>query len=514
MSIDLAATRAVAYGFFGAPSPPPDLDRFRQHWLASGRHLRAPATRPVPDGMVHTAAISGKRELDGAANARQRLLQRITMGWSLVEQQRIDSLGERAYLEQQLDPASIDDGGLDAALEEALPTITMTPLEIATTFGDAFEIPFFELQLATLFRATYSPRQLLERMVVFWSDHFSINLAGDFGPLLKPTDDREVIRRHALGRFGDLLLASATSPAMLDYLTNDSNVKGHPNENYARELMELHTLGVDGGFTEHDVREVSRALTGWSYGGLDAGSAFGQFQFRAADHDTDAKLVLGTPLPAGRGIEDGIDVLAILARHPSTARFVSRKLLRFFWGYEPGDALVARVAQVYLDTDGDIKVVLHRVLSWFQLAVATPKLKRPWHLVISTLRALFADINEPFFVLSSLLAAGHLPFNWGPPNGYPDSNGYWSGSLLPRWSFAASAVEPSESGLGLDVSYLDPALPIEALVETMSLVLRGGTLGDETLATARQFLAAEPVTEKRILEALGLVISSPDFQHY
>jgi len=506
-------TSSSPAGFFGGGRDQPLLERYRARWHAKGRPRLIPPrllARYRDAARVRRPRDKGHRP-EVAANARQRLVQRLTMGWSVFEQQQVDELGTRAYLARQLDPESVDDFGLEALLEQAFSTLTMTPFEIAVNFGDSMDVPFFELEIATLLRVVYSPRQLFERMAVFWSDHFNISLLGDLGVFLKPTDDREVIRRHALGRFGDLLRASAQSPAMIDYLNNNTNVRGHPNENYARELMELHTLGVDGGFTQEDVREVARAFTGWSFG--ETGTDFGVFVFHAEDHDTQPKTVLGTALPAGGGVEDGLAVLDLLAAHPSTAHFLARKLLRYFWGYEPEAETVARVAAVYLETDGDIRAVLRSVLSWFELAVATPKLKRPLHLMTSALRALFADVEDPFFLLQSLLAAGHLPFNWGPPNGYPDTLDYWSGALLPRWNFAAEVLVPEVSGLSFDLSYLDPQAPVEALVDGMSQVL-GGTFSETTRQTLTLFLAEQPPTPERLREALGLLIASPEFQYY
>ena len=175
----------------------------------------------------------------------QRLIQRVTMGWTLAEQAVFDDLGYKGYLERQLDPESIDDFGLEEALQDALPTLAMSPAELIDRYENNPGVPIFELIVASIYRSIYSPRGLYERMIHFWSDHFTVHLLSGIGYLLKPTDDRDVIRANALGTFPELLSASAHSPAMLIYLTNDSNVFGHPNENYARELMELHTMGAD-----------------------------------------------------------------------------------------------------------------------------------------------------------------------------------------------------------------------------------------------------------------------------
>src|SRR4051812_9131210 len=186
------------------------------------------------------------------------------------------------------------------------------------------------------------------------------------------------IRPHALGKFHDLLLATAKSPAMLVYLDNrlSSSIRGI-NENYARELLELHTLGVDGGYTQHDVIEVARALTGWT---IQRKPDLTVFAFRRDQHDTGTKTVLGHTLPAGRGIEDGEEVLDILARHPSTARYIALKLARRLVSDEPPPALVNRAAETFVRTDGDIAKVVRTIVTspeFFSRAAFRAKVKTP-----------------------------------------------------------------------------------------------------------------------------------------
>ncbi len=207
----------------------------------------------------------------------QRLIQRLSLGWNLAERQLIGQLGYEAYLERQLDYEAIDDSFLEQPLVEALPTLSMSPAQLLQSYIGEPSVPVVELLLATLYRSLYSPRLLFDRMVIFWSDHFNIDLFGEAGFLLKPTDDREVVRRYALSSFPELLWASAHSPAMLSYLTNDTNDQDHPNENYARELMELHTMGADRGYTEQDVKEVARCFTGWGFRGPAPAPLFGRF---------------------------------------------------------------------------------------------------------------------------------------------------------------------------------------------------------------------------------------------
>ena len=218
----------------------------------------------------------------------------------------------------------------------------------------------YELQQARVLRAVYSQRQLYELMVDFWSNHFNIFAAKGADRWLTTSYDRDTIRPHALGKFRDLLLATARSPAMLFYLDNWLSVSPDAgmrmpanarrrglNENYGRELMELHTLGVDGGYSQQDVREVARCFTGWT---IVRPRGDAEYQFEPRLHDAGAKTVLGTHIAAGGGVEDGIKVIDLLARHPATAKFIAGKLVRRFVADEPPAALVNRVADTFRRT--------------------------------------------------------------------------------------------------------------------------------------------------------------------
>ena len=451
----------------------------------------------------------------GAQNLEQRALQRMSFGWNLAEQEEIESIGLAAYLDRQLRPETVDDFGLEDALLEALPSLSMSPAERIYTYYENEEVPFYELVLANFYRSLYSTRQVYERLVHLWTDHFNIYLFSDYGLWLKPTDDMEVVRANAVGKFPDLLRASAHSPAMLDYLTNDSNTAGHANENYARELLELHSLGVDGGYSETDVKELARCLTGWTFRkGEEAGLNWGRFVFEAENHDDGAKHLLGLTIPAGGGQSDGERVLDILVDHASTARHISRKVLRHFWGYEPDEPAVDKMAELYLDTGGDIPSMVEATFRWWRMARAQPKVKRPHMLVTSALRALFAQIDEPLVMLGTLFAAGHLPFNWGPPNGYPDSAGYWSGYLLPRFDFASLFLVVEEYGVRLDLPFIDPSADPAELRQILDLLLTGGTLGETTGAAVEDYLRRRPAGRRTVAEAAGLVVASPEFQMY
>jgi hypothetical protein len=353
-----------------------------------------------------------------------------------------EELGEEIFLEWQLDPTSIDDRGLESVLHELFPTQGMKYRELFEAVRSDQQVnPAGDLIGATIVRQLFSPRQLFEVMVEFWNNHFSVFLFKDAVQYLKPSDDRDHVRPHALGYFRDLLHANAASPAMLVYLDNASNTGAGPNENYARELLELHTLGVDGGYDEDDVRAVARAFTGWT---LDE-RVEDLFVFRPFLHDQQSKTVLGFELPAGQGIEDGRAVLDILADHPSTARFIATKLCRHFVADAPPDSLIEKVTQTYMDSDGYIPDLLRSLfLSDEFRASRGEKYKRPAEFLGSIYRTLDPVIGGNFLgqAYQQLVREGQVPFLWHHPDGYPDTQAEWlsTSNLLSRWNFGFAAA--------------------------------------------------------------------------
>ena len=287
----------------------------------------------------------------------------------------------------------------------------------------------YELQQATLLRAAYSERQLYELMVDFWTNHFNIYIGKDSDKWMKTVDDREVIRANALGKFRDMLTASAKSPAMLEYLDNRVSVKGKPNENYAREIMELHTLGVDGGYTYADIQNVARAFTGWTLlPPRRPGDTAGEYLFNARQHDTDEKTVLGVTIPKGGNESDGLKVIEILANHPSTAKFVSKKLVRRFVSDNPPDALVQSVAATYQKTDGDIRQMMGVILHSDEFKNSYgQKVRRPLEFVAASMRALDVkvDAKNSEILRGVMVLLGQPLFQWATPDGYPDYAGAW-----------------------------------------------------------------------------------------
>jgi uncharacterized protein (DUF1800 family) len=307
-----------------------------------------------------------------------------------------------------------------------------------------------ELSGATLYRAVHARAQLREVVCHFWSDHFNIDISKGECAWLKTADDRDVIRRHALGRFQDLLRASAKSPAMLWYLDGRVNRKRNPaekpNENYARELLELHTLGIDGGYTQRDVMEIARCLTGWTV--RDQKGFFkGRVEFHRAQHDDGAKVVLGHELPAGGGEADLERVLTILAQHPATARHVASKLCRRFIA-DDAPALDA-VASAFTSSGGDIAATLAALFRSPEFAAASArgaKLKRPFHFLASCLRATDAATDCGPRLQDFLARMGHAPFQHPTPDGYPEAASAWTGTLLWRWRLASGLARDEIAG--------------------------------------------------------------------
>jgi uncharacterized protein (DUF1800 family) len=401
-----------------------------------------------------------------------------------------------------------------------------------------------DLMAQKLIRATESNHQLQEVLVDFWFNHF--NVSAEKGPVrwMITSYERDAIRPHVFGRFRDLLGATARHPAMLFYLDNWTSVRDgfEPrrrfgmapafrknarglNENYARELLELHTLGVDGGYTQEDVREVARAFTGWS---LNRPRIAPAFVFRADAHDTGEKTVLGQALPPGGGEQDGERVLDLLARHPSTARFLSTKLARKFVSDEPPAALVDKLAQVFLATDGDLRAVYTTLFTspelWSDAAWGV-KTKTPLELVASSIRALGGTTNGGRPLARAVERMGEPLYRAPAPTGYPEHAAPWvnAGTLVVRLNFALALASDRVRGTDVDVMALVPnPAPTEAgaLVDALALHLLYEPLSAQTRATL--LAALEPKEDERVSDgevrpvdvrrAVGLLLGSPEFQ--
>lgn len=446
------------------------------------------------------------------------LVNRVTQGFRAAEYETALAMGYDAYLDSQLAWQLIDDASFEAGIAASFPTLAMTPQDIVNTYGMiADNVAIQELKAATVLRSVGSPRQLRERMAEFWSDHFNVDHLDGNVRILKTADDRDVIRPNVVGRFPTLLGASARSGAMLHYLDNYTNVDGGVQENYSRELMELHTLGVDGPYDEDDVVEVAKCLTGWGYRSPASG-AFGDFQFRNSQHTPGPKTVLGLRSPISGGINDGVFVLDLLANHASTAEFVSRKLIRWLLTDAPSDSLVNAISTTFLQTGGDIKKMVRAILSRANLREAAPRFKRPLTFAYSLVRALDLTITGTQQFGAELSLLGQLPFGWPAPNGYPDSIFAWGSNVLPRWDFASRALAGQVPGLSVDPAHVQGLLAAAAkptIAEAIDYVLTGGAMDAEDVAEVQAYVDSFPTPNWLVLrEAIALAASSPSYQFH
>ncbi len=380
----------------------------------------------------------------------------------------------------------------------------------------------YDLVDAKMLRAIESNRQLAEELDDFWFNHFNVYYEKGADRFLIPQYEREAIRPNVLGQFRDLLEATAKSPAMLFFLDNfesvrpdlDANdkkrkVKRGLNENYGRELMELHTLGVNGGYTQKDVTEVARCFTGWTIQERRKG---GGFFYNDKLHDKGEKIVLGHVIAAGGGIEDGEQVLEILARHPSTAHFISKELAQRFVADNPPESLVTRMAQTFLATNGSIREVMKTMLNskefWSEGAYRA-KVKSPFEMVASSARALDANVMDAWALANQVGTLGEPLYKKLEPTGYSNLNSEWvnSASLLGRMNFALQLAQNHVESVKVDVARFgnDPSEVAKALMfRAMSPQTR------EAIDKALE--ENEDNKQKNPALVAALVIGSPDFQ--
>lgn len=476
---------------------------------AIASHLSHALGGDIPDHVDRPRAAS--------VDPARHLLDRAAFGPWPGDVERVRSMGEAGWLDEQLTPARID----DAACRVRTARIDTVGVSPRAAFEWRPEVLERQLVTYTLLEAVYSKRQLEQVMVHFWTDHFNVAIGKSSCRSLKTIDDREVVRRHALGSFRELLGASARSPAMLVYLdgrASDGGPGARPNENYARELLELHTLGVDGGYTQRDVMEAARCLTGWVVRDERALVGLGRAEPAPERHDDGEKTVLGVTIPAGGGAERDLDrLLDVLVAHASCARFVATKLCRHFIADDPPRSAVDAAAAVFAHTGGSIAPVVRSILDSDDFrASAGAKLKRPFRLVVSMLRALGADTHAREGLAEALAAMGHAPFQHPTPEGYPDRAAPWLGTLLFRWNLATALVEGRLPGVSVDLPRLAAALgepgadPI-ARARTLGAHLLGRSLDADEERVVRTYLAS-PSGRERPERAVALILSSPGYQ--
>ncbi len=405
------------------------------------------------------------------------LLNRISFGITEQDISLARAMGVGPYLELQLNPAQIDDALLEAELAyfyEGLLLPERGPIAWYGRTGNAAR----DLRGGTLLRQVKSRRQLFEVMVDFWTNHFNIYVyASQKISNYKVLDDRDVIRANALGYFSDMLHASAHSPAMLMFLDNDHNIYSSTsdriNENYARELLELHTLGADQEYGEDDVRAVARCFSGW---GLN--SSLAEFMFRAKHHDNEPKVVLGHIIHnPDDGYRDGLEVLQLLAERRSTALYISRKLAQRFISDNPPDSIVNTLADVYLQSSpkkGDIKEMLRTLFASSEFAESADlKLKKPINYLASLLRTLEPELKfgDQGYWGQLLKPMGEIPMSWPTPDGYPLRSHYWNNAngLLHRWNLAFQLGGGGVNRMKVDTdSFIGSARSAEQLVDSLA----------------------------------------------
>ena len=459
-------------------------------------------------------------------------LNRISFGPTPSSMQRAARIGIRAYLDEQLAPGQIADNlaqekvaGLKTMRFDSRELIELYPppriqRQMANSPGNGAmqsmegpRVVILELQQAKLLRALYSNRQLYEVMVDFWSNHFNIYAAKGANRWLTTGYDRDTIRPLALGKFRDLLIATAKSPAMLFYLDNwmsaspdspgaqtggPNNRRRGLNENYARELMELHTLGVDGGYTQKDVEEVARCFTGWT---IVQPQGQGVFHYAPRIHDNGEKTVLGRRIPRGGGMDDGLRVIEILVEHPSTARFIAAKLARRFIADDPPPSSVNKAAEAFRQSGGDIPAVLRAIIDtpeFFAGETFRAKIKNPFEFVSSALRLTGGETQVTHQLLRYLARMGEPLFLAQAPTGYPDIASSWISAdmLLTRMNFVADLTSNRLPGT---------KLASETLRDREGLIR---CIAPDSLSPATQAALAEADAN----QAVALLLAAPEFQ--
>ncbi len=384
-------------------------------------------------------------------------------------------------------------------------------------FNGSVQVVNQDLSEAKLMRAVYSNRQLEEVLTDFWYNHFNVFLDKGADRYMVTTYERDVIRPHVLGHFRDLLLATAQSPAMLFFLDNWQSRGVDPkagvrnrqglNENYGRELMELHTLGVDGGYTQQDVTEVARCFTGWTIREPNRG---GGFEFNDKFHDKGEKHVLGVTIPAGGGMGDGLKVLDILADNPATIHFVSKSLAIRFVSDNPSEALIGKMEKTWLKTDGDLLEVMRTMIyapEFWDPSNFRSKIKSPFEMVVSAVRAVNGDVDFAQALTGQLNQLGEPLYRKLEPTGYSNTGQDWanSASLLARMNFGIALAKGKIAGVKVDPAQF-------AILMDASRIERNILLTDAS-PEARDAIQTGLAQQQDLgAMAAGLTLGSPDFQ--
>ena len=509
---------------------------------------------------VHSRPLPAQQPIS-ARDSAFHALNRLAYGARPGEVDSVARAGVMRWIEQQLDPDRIPDRVL-AEREQGFKILDYDRSDLAQRYRDAarerqrlqrelaesgdsmrargangpmreFRELGGELQQLTVLRAALSERQLREVMVDFWTNHFNVFVNKGADRFLMPSYIEQTIRPRALGRFEDLLIATAESPAMLFYLDNAQSVApgSQPpmwrrgaaapermphgiNENYARELLELHTLGVDGGYTQHDVVEVARIFTGWSIERPERGAGF---VFRDWAHDYGDKRVLDATF-RGEGQAEGIKLLKLLANNHATMHHISAKLCTRFVADEPPDGCIDAAVAAWQKTRGDIRAVLRAIFTspdfWSPQALRS-KVKTPFEFVVSAVRATSADPDDTPALAQVVARLGQPLYLQPAPTGYAENEAHWvnSGALLARMNAAVALAAGRLPGVATNLDGVIPATSDDSqLVDLVNQRLLGSTMSAHTKSVILEQLSdlADP-NQARAL-AVGLALGGPDFQ--
>ncbi|MBA2390929.1 MAG: DUF1800 domain-containing protein [Geodermatophilaceae bacterium] len=535
------------------PGPVPPSPSGQAAQSPSGQAAQTPSGQPTPAASRHAGAVVGagavtvggaalvlyaadQRATRGTALGPERstlldpdpdlhLIRRASFGLSTALVAEVAGMGVGRWLDEQLHPDRIEDPQAEAILA-AYPALAASAAQLRDEYASSRRVPGEELAAATIGRQIWSRRQLLEVMTDFWSNHFSVTAPGGPAYATKPVEDATVIRRHALDTFENLLLADATSPAMLLHLDNATSRGDDPNENYGRELLELHTVGIEAGYTEAHVRDSAYALTGWGVGPDQT------FLFTPEAHYTGQLQILSWSAanadPAG-GFKVGVDYLRYLAHHPATARHLSVKLARRFVADEPSVDLVEALAESYLDADTAIDPWLRTLFGSREFTASVgQKVRRPLEDLVASVRALgiAAPVTDPRAPLTDLVrrarGLGQAPLGAAAPTGYVDVAAPWLSSsvTLGRWNEHRALSAERVPGLDFpDVSTLtDGSEPrtIGEFIDALTTRLTGQRFRDDHRQALVEFLGSAESspyvvgqTAAAVPDLIALILDSP-----
>lgn len=449
------------------------------------------------------------------ASTADRLIGRATFGATVLDRRNIKAVGADAWLNAQLTPVSIDDGDVDSWLSQH-------PLYLAPRARlrrESRQKLQDSLRLHTLARSLYSSRQLFEVMVGFWSNHFNIALQKHPQRMasMRILYDRDVIRTHALGNFRLLLGDVITHPAMLLYLDNVRNRVRAPNENLARELLELHTLGIDGGYTHTDIDEVARILTGWSTILNTEKPNFATVKQHVGQHDKQPKRILGETIAIADMSAELDHLLDLLVDQPATGQHIAAKLVRHFVADDPPQRLVNEIATEFRHRFGNVDSLLRTIFASPEFAAAPPRLKQPHRYMLSALRALDAHVAPENGLNNWLFRLGQPLYMWPAPDGYPDEAVAWADKLLGRWNFAVKLAHNQLRGVTVPWESFAATGAVDDAIEALAQRLFGQALDDESRSFIQQHLSSKRLQKQRkraLSEATALMLASPAFQWY